>query len=126
MDFLALLLYILILQVYLPKLHFFQLDLLTAIKYLLKKKIAPVAQWIRRQPPELKIAGSIPAGRTSQKTMALRMKTLNEQPGYVFGVDHPPAQSPFTKPPMFLHKRPSPLSVKVAPVLCALVKNGKS
>ena len=25
---------------------------------------APVAQWIERQPPELKAAGSIPAGRT--------------------------------------------------------------
>ena len=26
---------------------------------------APVAQWIGRQPPELKIAGSNPAGRTT-------------------------------------------------------------
>jgi hypothetical protein len=26
---------------------------------------APVAQWIERQPPELKAAGSIPAGRTN-------------------------------------------------------------
>ena len=30
-------------------------------------KIAPVAQWIERQPPELKAAGSSPAGRTINK-----------------------------------------------------------
>ena len=29
-----------------------------------QKKIAPVAQWIERQPPELEVAGSNPAGRT--------------------------------------------------------------
>ena len=29
-----------------------------------KEGHALVAQWIRRQPPKLKIAGSIPAGRT--------------------------------------------------------------
>ena len=28
-------------------------------------QIAPVAQWIERQPPELKAAGSNPAGRTN-------------------------------------------------------------
>ena len=32
-----------------------------------QKKIAPVAQWIERQPPELEVAGSNPAGRTSNK-----------------------------------------------------------
>ena len=30
---------------------------------------APVAQWIERQPPELKAAGSSPAGRTTIKTI---------------------------------------------------------
>ena len=32
---------------------------------------APVAQWIERQPPELKAAGSIPAGRTNNKIKGL-------------------------------------------------------
>jgi hypothetical protein len=34
---------------------------------------APVAQWIERQPPELKAAGSIPAGRTIIKTRAYEL-----------------------------------------------------
>lgn len=47
------------------------LDILAPINYLsvylrASIEIAPVAQWIERQPPELKAAGSNPAGRTNK------------------------------------------------------------
>jgi hypothetical protein len=34
---------------------------------------APVAQWIERQPPELKAAGSNPAGRTIIKSVVYKI-----------------------------------------------------
>ncbi len=34
--------------------------------FVAEKLRAPVAQWIERQPPELKVAGSNPAGRTKK------------------------------------------------------------
>ena len=48
------------------------LDIVASMDYLSaylvsQKKIAPVAQWIERQPPELEVAGSNPAGRTTNK-----------------------------------------------------------
>jgi hypothetical protein len=48
---------------------FIMLDIPPPMNYLSvylrpQQKNAPVAQWIERQPPELKAAGSNPAGRT--------------------------------------------------------------
>ena len=55
-----------------PHIGFITLDIVASMDYLSaylvsQKKIAPVAQWIERQPPELEVAGSNPAGRTSNK-----------------------------------------------------------
>ena len=44
------------------------------------KRVAPVAQWIERQTPALKAAGSNPAGRTNLKTSKLSQKSANSLP----------------------------------------------
>ena len=45
---------------------------------------APVAQWIERQPPELKAAGSNPAGRTKY-IKGLQLKANLNERGNVMG-----------------------------------------